>query len=118
MKILAAAIALATLLASPVYAKTPQPRHPAAAVNHWRRIARSSETAWAHLETSSRRLASTLRCMIFRVTGTSLIERRDLFSEQHEWVAALPVPLRWLYDGTNPARAGFVPIADQPLKRS
>ena len=34
MKILAASIALATLLASPVYAKTPQPRHPAAAVNH------------------------------------------------------------------------------------
>jgi hypothetical protein len=34
MKILAAAIALATLLASPVYAKTPQPRHPAAPIHH------------------------------------------------------------------------------------
>jgi hypothetical protein len=34
MKILAAAIALATVLASPVYAKTPQPRHPATSINH------------------------------------------------------------------------------------
>src|SRR4029077_8559814 len=117
MKILAAAIALATLLASPVYAKTPQPRHPAAAVNH---LAPNSPFVGdgLGLETTSRRLSSTLRCMIFRVTGTSLIERRDLFSEQHEWVAALPVPLRLLYNDTSPARAGFVPIADQPLKRS
>jgi hypothetical protein len=34
MKSFAAAIALATLLAYPVNAKTPQPRHPAATVNH------------------------------------------------------------------------------------
>jgi hypothetical protein len=34
MKILAAAIALAAVLASPVYAKPPQPRHPATAINH------------------------------------------------------------------------------------
>jgi hypothetical protein len=34
VKILAAAIALATVLASPVHAKTAQPRHPATAINH------------------------------------------------------------------------------------
>ena len=84
MKILAAAITLAT---SSRPQSTRRPRNLATRRRPstiWRRIARSSETAWAHLETSSRRLASTLRCMIFRVTGTSLIERRDLFSEQHE----------------------------------
>jgi len=34
MKILATAITLATVIASPMYAKTLQPRHPAATINH------------------------------------------------------------------------------------